>query len=93
MDEKLSKQSIVLLDILRRDMVTIVSEMNDLELMKKLENCDYDSIVQILNLGFSEKAFFDALTGKVELKVEDITFTEKSRELLMTILKDGKNNK
>lgn len=85
---KLSKVTQVSLDNLRREIVEIVSRTNDLDLMKKLEKCSYDKLILLLNIGFSEKAFYDTLCGKINPQVEEINFTEKSKEILLQLLKE-----
>ena len=88
---EISKDNQVNLDNLRKEIVEIISRTNDLELMKKVEKCDYDKLILLLNIGFSEKAFYETLNGNLNLKVEDITFTDKSKEVLTKLLEEKKN--
>lgn len=85
---KISKVTQMSLDNLRREMVEIISNANDLDLMKKLEKCSYDKLILLLNIGFSEKSFYDTLCGKTNQKIEQIDFTDKSREILIQLLKE-----
>jgi hypothetical protein len=90
---KISKVTQMSLDNLRREIVEIISNANDLDLMKKVEKCSYDKLILLLNVGFSEKAFYDTLGGKTNLVVEQVDFTEKSKEVLLQLLKEEKEDK
>jgi uncharacterized protein with von Willebrand factor type A (vWA) domain len=61
--------------------------------MKKLEKCSYDKLILLLNVGFSEKSFYETLNGKTEIKVEEIVLTDKSKEVLMQLLEEKKEEK
>jgi hypothetical protein len=89
----ISKEVQMNLDSLRREIVEIVSNTNDLDLMKKVEKCSYDKLILLLNVGFSEKSFYDTLNGKTEMKVEDIILTDKSKEVLKQLLEEKKEEK
>jgi len=90
---KISNITQMSLDNLRREIVEFISRTNDLDLMKKVEKCSYDKLIILLNIGFSEKAFYDTLNGTSEMKIEDVYFTEKSRERLNLLLKENENKK
>lgn len=92
-DIQISKEVQMDLDNLRRELVEVVSNTNDLELMKKLEKCSYDKLILLLNVGFSEKSFYETLNGKIEMKVEDIILTDKSKEILNQLLEEKKEEK
>ena len=93
MEIKISKVTQMSLDNLRREIVEFISRTNNLDLMKKIEKCSYDKLILLLNIGFSEKAFYDTLNGNSKLKVEDVFFTEKSKEMLNLLLKENENEK
>ena len=88
---EISKVTQMSLDNLRKEIVEFISRNNDLDLMKKVEKCSYDKLILLLNIGFSEKAFYDTLNGTSEMKVENVSFTEKSREVLNLLLKENEN--
>ena len=90
---EISKVTEMSLDNLRREIVEFISRTNDLELMKKLEKCSYDKLILLLNIGFSEQAFYNTLNGNLEMKAIDVAFTEKSKELLNKILEEEKDGK
>jgi hypothetical protein len=90
---EISKVTQMSLDNLRKEIVEFISRNNDLDLMKKIEKCSYDKLILLLNIGFSEKAFYDTLNGTSEMKVENVSFTEKSREVLNLLLKENENEK
>lgn len=89
----ISKITQVSLDNMRKEIVEVISKTNDLDLMKKIEKCSYDKLILLLNVGFDEKSFYDTLNGDSEMKMQDIIFTEKSRDVLNKLLKeDTKEN-
>jgi hypothetical protein len=90
---EISKVTEMSLDNLRKEIVEFISRTNNLDLMKKVEKCSYDKLILLLNIGFSEKAFYDTLNGTSEMKAEDVSFTEKSREVLNLLLKENENEK
>jgi hypothetical protein len=93
-DIQISKEVQMDLDNIRRELVEVVSNTNDLELMKKLEKCSYDKLILLLNVGFNEKSFYDTLNGNTEVGVyENITLTEKSKEVLKQLLEEKKEEK
>lgn len=92
-DIQISKEVQMDLDNLRKELVEVVSNTNDLDLMKKLEKCSYDKLILLLNVGFSEKSFYETLNGKTEIKVEEIVLTDKSKEVLMQLLEEKKEEK
>lgn len=83
---KVSKITLGLLDSLRHEIVGIISKINDLDLMKKIEKCSYDKLIMLLNIGFSEKAFFDILNGNSKMKREVVIFSETAKRILEVIL-------
>ena len=85
---EISKINQANLDALRREIVEIISRINDLELMKKVEKCSYDKLILLLNIGFSEKAFYETLNGNLNLHPEDVVFTDKSKDVLIQLLKE-----
>ena len=86
---EISKVTQMSLDNLRKEIVEFISRTNDLDLMKKVEKCSYDKLILLLNIGFSEKAFYDTLNGTSGLEIQDVSFTEKSREVLNLLLKEN----
>ena len=85
---EISKINQANLDALRREIVEIISRTNDLDLMKKVEKCSYDKLILLLNIGFSEKAFYETLNGNLNLHPEDVVFTDKSKDVLTQLLKE-----
>jgi len=58
------------------------------------KNCDYEDLVIILYLGFSEKVFLDfAFKGKVRLKLEQIKIRESEKENLLKFIRIVKDLK
>lgn len=85
---EISKETQACLDNLRGELVEIISRENNLNLMKKLENCSYDRLIFLLNIGFSEKAFFDTINGKAEMKIEEVMLSEFAKNLLAKMLEE-----
>lgn len=90
---EISKFAQMSLDNLRNEIVEFIGKTNDLDLMKKIEKCSYDKLILLLNIGFSEKAFYDTLSGKTDFVWEDIVFTEKSKDTLNQLLKENEKDK
>lgn len=90
---EISQEAQAILDNLRRELNSIISQSNDLTMMKMIENCSYDRLIVLFSVGFSENSFFNSLNGQFDLKEHEAVFTEGARKLLTTLLEEKLDGK
>ena len=86
MNIEISTETQVDLDNLRADLLEYADSTGDKALIKKIENCSYDRLVHLLNVGFSEKTFQETLKGTISTYTLDTELPDHAKELLMKIL-------
>jgi hypothetical protein len=81
-----------LLDSLKQEFITIFKESNHSQCAKILSTFDYNDLITLLQIGFSEKALFDSLQGIEDLKLSpDInTFNWNEIQRRLQHLKGGR---
>lgn len=85
---EISQETQMMLDNLREELTSIISQSNDIKLMKMIEKCSYERLIVLMSAGFSEYTFFNTLNKKFDTKEHETVFTEGARELLTKLLEE-----
>jgi hypothetical protein len=65
MDVVITQKTKELLDSLKKQLILDFEQMHLPETVKVIESFDYNDMIMVLNLGFSEKAFYESMQGKL----------------------------
>jgi len=71
MNVELGDFNIKQLEGLRKELAHIFRTMKQENVAKGIEKANYDQLIMLLNIGFSEKALLESLHGEVILKMFD----------------------
>lgn len=74
------------LEDFRKELCGILSQLNDIELMKAVEKASEDSLITLLNFGFDERFMFDTLNGKAERGIANFDLTKQGKTVLLKVL-------
>lgn len=92
MEVALSEASQELLEVLRQELTQRFMSFDRPNLVQLMEQAEYNDLIAILHLGFSEKACFDSLRGMIDTTSFDLSEDDLNEVFqgLQAIIKGGR---
>jgi len=76
-ETEIARENIVLLEELRKSMIKRFEKIGATEIIQIFKNMPLNSLIRILNFGFSEKVFFkESMQGKFKFEPFDLSSSE-----------------